>query len=365
MIRRFRLGRPVAGAVAAALVVASALAISFAVTSEPRVASSAPTVPTASAAVTRGTVTQRIRIPGSYGFDGLYRIVHQAAPGILTGAPEPGATIERGGLLYSVANQAVRLLYGDLPAYRDFVAGMSDGPDVRQLEQNLIDLGMDPSRLITVDNRFASATDAAIRRWQAAQGLPAAGRTGALPLGRVVFSPVALRVSQVIAAVGSAVGPNEPVLAASSTNRVVTAEVSADRQDLVEVGDEVIVSLPSGAPVPGTILRVGRVATVDEQSGDGQSGPASVTIVVGVTPPPGTPDLDQAPVLVAIAANVRENVMLVPVAALLARPGGGYQVRLTSGTFVEVRPGLFDDATGKVEVTGGLSVGDLVEVPVP
>jgi len=144
----------------------------------------------------------------------------------------------------------------------------------------------------------------------------------------------------------------------------VTAEVSADRQALVAVGDEVMVSLPSGAPVPGTILRVGRVATVDEQN-DGQSGPASVTIVVGVTPPPGTPDLDQAPVLVAIAANVRENVMLVPVAALLARPGGGYQVRLASGTFVEVRPGLFDDATGKVEVSGALNVGDLVEVPVP
>ena len=69
--------------------------------------------------------------------------------------------------------------------------------------------------------------------------------------------------------------------------------------------------------------------------------------------------------LVAIATNVRENVLLVPVAALLARPGGGYQVRLESGALVEVRPGLFDDATGKVEVSGDLNVGDLVQVPVP
>jgi Putative peptidoglycan binding domain/HlyD family secretion protein len=365
MTRMLRRGRSIGGAVVAALVLAAAFAIWFSVTSRPRAASSAPTVPTASAAVTRGTVTQRIRIPGLYGFDGHYTIVHQAAPGILTGAAEPGTMVERGGLLYSVANQAVRLLHGDLPAYRDFVAGMSDGPDVRQLEQNLFDLGMDPSRLITVDNRFTSATDAAIRRWQAAQGLPAAGRTGGLPLGRVVFLPVALRVNQVTAAVGTMVGPNEPVLAASSTTRVVTAEVSADRQASVDVGDEVMVSLPSGAPVPGTILRVGRVATVDEQNGEGRSGLASVTIVIGVTPPPGTPDLDQAPVLVAIAANVRENVLLVPVAALLARPGGGYQVRLASGTFVEVRTGLFDDATGKVEVSGAINVGDLVEVPVP
>ncbi len=365
MTGSLRRSRTVGGAVAAALGAAAALTIWFAVTAEPRVASSAPTVPTASAAVTRGTVTQRIRIPGIYGFDGHYTVVHQAAPGILTGAAEAGTTVERGGLLYSVANQAVRLLYGDLPAYRDFGAGMSDGPDVRQLEQNLVDLGMDPSRLITVDNRFTAATDAAIRRWQAAWGVPAAARSGALPLGHVVFVPVALRVSQVTATVGAAVGPNEPVLAASSTNRVVTAEVSADRQTFVAVGNEVMVSLPSAAPVPGKILRVGRVAIVDEQNGTGPSGPATLTIVVSVTPPPGTPDLDQAPVLVAIAANVRENVLLVPVAALLARPGGGYQVRLTSGTFVEVRPGLFDDATGKVEVSGALKVGDLVEVPVP
>jgi peptidoglycan hydrolase-like protein with peptidoglycan-binding domain len=365
MTRRFRRGRPVAGAVAAALVVATALAISFAVTAEPRMASSAPTVPTASAPVTRGTVTQRTRIPGVYGFDGHYTVVHQAAPGILTRAAELATTVERGGVLYSVDNQVVRLLYGDLPAYRDFVAGMTDGPDVRQLEQNLVDLGLDRSRLITVDNRFTAATGAAIRRWQAAWGLPAGSRTGALPLGHVVFLPVALRVSQVVPAMGTSVGPNVTVLAATSTTRVVTAEVSADRQALVEVGDEVMVSMPSGAPVPGTILRVGRVATVDDQNGGGPSGQATVAIVIGVTPLPSAPDLDQAPVLVAIATNVRENVLLVPVAALLARPGGGYQVRLASGTFVEVRPGLFDDATGKVEVSGALNVGDLVEVPVP
>ena len=124
-------------------------------------------------------------------------------------------------------------------------------------------------------------------------------------------------------------------------------------------------SPPTGAPMTGTILRVAPVASVADPGSDGQGRPATVTIVVAVTPPPGTPDLDQAPMLVAIATNVRTNVLLVPVTALLARPGGGYQVRLASGGLVEVNPGLFDDATGKVEVTGGVSVGDVVEVPVP
>jgi hypothetical protein len=50
------------------------------------------------------------------------------------------------------------------------------------------------------------------------------------------------------------------------------------------------------------------------------------------------------------------------VTALLARPGGGYQVRLADGRYVPVEPGLFDDTTGMVEVTG-LAGGQRVEVP--
>jgi hypothetical protein len=60
-------------------------------------------------------------------------------------------------------------------------------------------------------------------------------------------------------------------------------------------------------------------------------------------------------------------VLLVPVTALLAKPGGGYQVRVLTGDvgqLVDVRPGLYDDATGEVEVSGaGLAEGMTVEVP--
>ena len=195
--------------------------------------------------------------------------------------------------------------------------------------------------------------------------MPIAIRTGELPLGRVVFQPVTLRVSGVTAPVGTAVGPNEPILAGTSTARVVTAEVSADRQALVEVGDEVRVNLPGTSGIHGTILRAGRVANVDQSNEPGRPAPAAtITVTIGITVPAGTPDLDRASALVAIATGVRENVLLVPVAALLARPGGGYQVRLASGGYVEVEPGLFDELTGKVEVSGNLNVGDILEVPV-
>ena len=67
----------------------------------------------------------------------------------------------------------------------------------------------------------------------------------------------------------------------------------------------------------------------------------------------------------AITTLSRKNVLLVPVTALLARPGGGYQVRLASGGNVAVTPGLFDSTNGTVEVTGQVSVGQQVEVPAP
>ncbi len=55
---------------------------------------------------------------------------------------------------------------------------------------------------------------------------------------------------------------------------------------------------------------------------------------------------------------------MIPVTALLARPGGGYQVRLAAGRYVQVQPALFDGSAGTVEVTGNLTVGQRVEVPV-
>ena len=63
-----------------------------------------------------------------------------------------------------------------------------------------------------------------------------------------------------------------------------------------------------------------------------------------------------------LATAVHRDVLTVPVSALLARPGSGYRVRLASGAYADVEPGLFDDSNGLVEVTG-LNEGDRVEVP--
>jgi hypothetical protein len=362
--------RWVGSAAAVVLLVAAVAGVWLAVMNRPREATSTAQVATATAAVSRGTVTERVQIAGVLGYDGSYPVAHQGVPGIVTWVAESGSTVDRGGSLYAVANQPVRLLIGAVPAYRDLAAGMTDGPDVQQLEENLAALGMRPGR---VDTRFTADTQAALRRWQAVWGLPAAQRTGALPLGTVMFAPVPLRVGQVSTPVGSLAGPGAPLLSASSTTKVVTAQLTTDRQQKVHVGDQVQVSLSSAAPVPGTVLRIGRVASAASgQNGPGQNGsggqgggmgPATVAMTVQVTLPTNGADLDQAPVQVSITTLTRPNVLLVPVTALLARPGGGYQVRLDSGEYVPVTPGLFDSTNGTVEVSGDLTVGQQVQVP--
>lgn len=353
------------GAAATVLGVA-ALGAGWAVTGRPRAAAPVAQVSTGTAAVTRGSVAERSRFTGTLGFDGSYPVSYQGAPGVLTAVPAAGSTVGRGGVLYRVADQPVHLLIGAVPAYRDLRLGITAGPDVKQLETNLVALGMDPDHDMTVDDTFTAATGAAIRRWQASWGVPASRRTRDLPLGSVVFEPEALRVGQVSATRGTGVGPGTQVLSTTSTRQVVTCQIPVAQQTAVSAGGRVQITV-NGLPgtSTGRVVRVARTATAPSQQGgqEDQGTSATVTVTVRVTLPAAARRLDQAPTGVFVTSASRQNVLLVPVLALLPRAGGGYQVRLAGGGFVAVTPGLFDDVSGTVEVDGGLTPGQLVEVP--
>jgi peptidoglycan hydrolase-like protein with peptidoglycan-binding domain len=358
--------RAAIGAGAAVLGVA-AIGAGWAVTGRPRPATPAAQVSTGTAAVTRGSVAERSRFTGTLGFDGRYPVTHQGAPGVLTAVAEGGSTVGRGGVLYRVADQPVHLLIGTVPAYRDLRLGITAGPDVTQLETNLVALSMDPGHDITVDGTFTAATAAAIQRWQASWGLPASHRTGALPLGSVVFEPEVLRIDQVPATPSTGVGPGMLVLRATSTRQVVTCQIPVAQQTTVRAGDQVQIMV-NGLPdtSTGTVVGIARTATApSQQSGqqDNQATAATVTVTIQVTLPPAAASLDQAPTGVYITTASKQNVLLVPVLALVPRAGGGYQVRLAGGGYVAVTPGLFDEVTGTVEIDGNLTPGQLVEVP--
>jgi peptidoglycan hydrolase-like protein with peptidoglycan-binding domain len=350
-------------------------------------ATAAPEIPTGTAVVTRSDVVARQQVPGTLGYEGTFTVVGQApgaadgAPaqgGIVTRLPAPGAVIGRGQAVYEVDGQPVPLWYGGRPAWRAFQSGMADGPDVRALEANLAALGFDPDRAITVDARFTAATRAAVRRWQGdALGLPPAQRSGAIPLGRVVFLPGPIRIAAVTATVGGAVQPGTPILTATSTRPVVSVSLPPAFQQLVRRGARVQVILPDGTATPGTVTAVSRAAVVPDpaagQEGQGQGGggpeQASIPLTVRLAKPRAAKGLDQAPVGVAITTEAHRGVLAVPITALLAEPGGGYAVEVVEGGArrrVPVHTDLFDETAGVVEVDGpGLAEGATVAVPAP
>ena len=315
---------------------------------------------TTTAAVTRRDLRATEEVDGTLGY-GETRTVAGGRQGTITGLADEGAVITRGEALFRVDGRPVPLFYGRLPAWRALSVGADDGPDVRQLERNLVALGDDPDRAVTVDDHFTWATRAAVRRWQEAAGL---AETGVFAPGDAVWQPGPVRVGGHKAATGDAARPGSPVLEVTETTRQVTIDLDAGRQPYVHAGDRVDLELPGGRTTSGRVASVGRVATAPPAD-DGGTGDPTVELVVSLDKPAAAGGLDQAPVRASITTEVRRRVLAVPVGALLALAEGGYAVEVERDgrrQLVGVDTGLFAD--GQVEVEGeGLQAGDRVVVP--
>jgi peptidoglycan hydrolase-like protein with peptidoglycan-binding domain len=310
----------------------------------------------ATATVERRDLVERDELDGTLGYADA-GVLAAGAAGTITRLRAPGAVVRRGEPLYWLDGApAAFLLYGRLPAWRDLAPGIDDGADVRQLERNLRALGHDPDGAMAVDGEWDWATTAAVRRFQDERGLDA---DGALARGEVVFRRGATRIGQAKAAVGQQASPGRELADVSGTRRLVTVDLEATRQSLARVGDAVTVDLPTGRSARGRIADVGAVA--EQPPGeDGGEPTIEVTIALRGRAARGS-GLDQAPVDVGFAVERRDDVLAVPVEALLARRGGGFAVEVVEdgGTrVVGVDPGLYAD--GWVEVEGALRDGQTV-----
>lgn len=228
------------------------------------------------------------------------------------------------------------------------------GRDVEQLEAALASLGFDPGE---VDGTFTDETRAAVFSWQASIGLE---EDGVVDLGEIVFLETSVLVSDQLSSVGSRVNPGSPVLAVSSSDKVVRVNLPARDQGIVSVGDDVIIVLPDFSETPGVITSVATTATVD------QGNQAVFEVIVELLDPTVALSLDEAPVDVDVISDSVEGVLAVPVSALVALSEGGYAVRVETGggspRLVAVDPGFFAD--GLVEIASdGLTAGDRVVVP--
>lgn len=308
------------------------------------------------ASITRGDLQTTVTAVGTLAYTGT-RTLSSGIVGILTNLPASKSVLRRDDELFDVDDMPVVLLRGALPAWREFAKGMSDGPDVAQLERNLARLGFFGGY---PDDEFTGLTVAAIKQWQGSHDL---ARTGRIPLGGVVFSRGNLRVGALTAAVGDRIAVGSPLYEVSNTTQQVSASVSLDDQQVAVVGHTVVVRLSDGTQINGRIVSVGTPTEVDRPTGGKQTVlPTTITIGDSKT----TRSFQQASVTVDIPGDRRAGVLSAPVAALLALDARRFAVEVVGADGatrkVPVTTGLF--AAGRVQISGsGLAAGQRVVVP--
>jgi multidrug efflux pump subunit AcrA (membrane-fusion protein) len=265
----------------------------------------------------------------------------------------------------------VTVFYGDAVSWRTLSLGSSPGSDIRQLEENLAALGFDPEGAMVVDDVFDEATEQAVMRWQVSLGTTA---DGAVAASDIVYTPgpvkagspgEGIKLGNAISA-GSVLTDLVPVSritldatggeTAESTQQIVVS-VPVDDRDLIEEGTEVVVELADGTEVDAVVASIG--APVTSESG-------STVEVVVVPREPIDDTWTGTNVSIRVTTELVEQVMAVPVSALLALVEGGYAVEVqeTDGStqLIAVETGMFAD--GLVEISGeGLSEGMNVVVP--
>lgn len=314
-----------------------------------------PALPPATAPITRTTLVEAQTESGTLGY-GDPVSVRALRTGTLTWLAAEGSTVARGEPLFKIDEEPVVALYGAVPMYRT-LGNFVEGADVRQLQENLVELGYAD---FAIDGSYAQATATAVLAWQADLGL---AQTGMVEPAQVVFTPGPARIAEQIAHVGDPIGSDAPlILTYTGSIRMVTVALNVadgvynahSDQALAVVGGTVTVTLPDARTVDGVIAEVGTVVTEEE---------FAVTVTIADQAALGT--LEAAPVDVDFVSATREDVLTVPVAALLALAEGGYGVEIVEGDttrIVAVKTGMFAD--GRVEISGeAIAEGMMVGVP--
>lgn len=305
--------------------------------------------------------------------------VYDRLSGTITWLPSVGQPIKPGQRLFEIDSQPVLLLDGTTPAYRTLSAGDSDGQDILALNRNLVDLGFNPDGIV-IDDAWQSATTAGVKALQASLR---EAETGSLPVGQVAFLPGEQIVAALDAGLGSvggggggpatgasgssaasSAGPSAsamPILETTSTHLIVTVDLAASSQSEASVGEQVTVEMPAGNTVDGVITAVSPVAA--SSSSPSSNSAATIPVTIKLRAHVSGAGLDQAAVSVNFAKAVANNVLSVPVTALLATPGGGFVVAEAQAPhrLIALTTGLF--AAGYVQISGpgihaGLQVTD-------
>jgi len=259
-------------------------------------------------------------------------------------------------------------MYGDAPAYRNMTMGL-DGDDIRQLKENLADMGFGDTDAFEVDGVFDEHTAAAVRRWQRETGQHIDGMVSTADVlfiagpSQIGLWEQGLEIGQELEvgrALASLTVVETPVNGELSTTQRVAANLPLSDRDLISVGIAVNVELPDDSDVAGTVTAINPSPMLDEQTGENV---VEVTILLSA---PASTTWIGATVTVEITETLISDALVVPATALLALVEGGSAVEVLdadgSTRLVGVETGLFVD--GDVEVINAeLAAGMRVVVP--
>ena len=309
--------------------------------------------------ITRGDLQGETSATGTLRFSDSHAL-RSGFEGVVTWLPAAGTVIHAGDRLYEIGDDSAYLMRGSIPAWRTFEPDMSKGSDVQQLQSALQAMGyfsLEP------DGTFGWWTTKAIKAWQKDVGLE---QNGTLPLGRIVFATDDLRVGSIKSRVGDRAASDGELYDVTSTAQVVEVNIKLADQQLGVVGNKVTLHLPGAVDTTGTITSVG---TPTEKSGSGENKDSKERVIpVTVVPddPSVTSNFQEVSVTVGLPSEKRENVLSVPVGALVALSPEQFGVEVVQADNttqrVPVTTGLF--AAGRVEISGeGLAEGQRVVVP--
>lgn len=289
-------------------------------------------------------------VKGDLGYaDGRELSAHRT--GIVTSVVALGRTVKQGQKLYEIDQEPTVLLTGKVPAYRTLDNDSSNGDDVRQLERALKKLGYGDD--LTVDRKFTSATGDAIEEWE--EDLGRDDPDGTVDLGDIVFAPSSVRVASHPASIGTEVQTTTAVLGISSTDKVANVDLTIAKSNMVAPKDAVTVKLPNGKETAGKVASVGTEAETSASDSDADP---TIPMTVILTKPEDAADFDSGSVTVSIEKSRDDNVLTVPVTALLALAEGGYAVQVVDSAVVSgyrlvaVKTGTLTDDYAAITGTG-------------
>ncbi|OZG64219.1 peptidoglycan-binding protein [Bifidobacterium hapali] len=307
--------------------------------------------------VSKGVLNAQTKLSASLQYDAASDFA--AATGIITQLPVAGKQINIGEHVYEMDGVPVPLFRGERPFWRTLNTDTTDGPDVKQLEENLAELGFFTG---TPDAHFDWLTREAVRQWQRSLGLTANSVDGVFQPASVAVVPATpIRITTVNAKLGAS---GASPASYTGTALHVAATLTATQAATFKAGDAAQVVLPDNTTIDTTLSAVDQGGQATGKDGQVTSPSARIDF----------PDQSKVAAFGATSVNLiipnasataTSETLIVPVTALVASAGNSYAVDVVRGERLEriaVEIGLVANAQVQLTKADGLNVGDKVVV---